>query len=181
VRPAVKEEVQSLGAKFLELGVEGGAGEGGYAREMDEAFYEKQRKLLADAVAQSDVVITTAAVPGKTAPRLLTAAMVRAMRRGSVIVDLAAERGGNCELTKPGKTVEESGVAILGPTNVPSTVPYDASRMFARNLRTFLFHLLDSKPDDEILAGALVARDGEIVHPHVREVLGSPPPPSLPT
>jgi NAD(P) transhydrogenase subunit alpha len=131
-------------------------------------------------VAQSDVVVTTAAVPGKPAPRLLTAAMVRAMRPGSVVVDLGAERGGNCELTKPGKTVEDSGVAILGPTNVPSTVPYDASRMFARNLRTFLFHLLDAKSEDEILRETLVTRDGSVVHPRVREALGSPQPPSLP-
>jgi NAD(P) transhydrogenase subunit alpha len=178
VRPAVKEEVASLGAKFLELGLEGGAGEGGYARAMDEAFYERQRKLLADAVAASDVVITTAAVPGKAAPRLVTAAMARAMGPGSVIVDLAAERGGNCELTKPGKTVEEGGVSILGPLNVPATVPYDASRMFSRNLKAFLFHLLDKEgrlaPDleDEIVRETLVTRGGAVVHPRVRESLG---------
>jgi len=181
VRPAVKQEVESLGAKFLELGLEGGAGEGGYAKVMDEGFYERQRRLLGEAVAQSDVVITTASVPGKPAPRLLTAATVRAMRPGSVIVDLGAERGGNCELTKPGKTVEESGVSILGPTNVPSTVPYDASRMFARNLRNFLFHLLDAKAEDEILRESLVTRDGNVVHARVREALGSPQPPSIST
>jgi NAD(P) transhydrogenase subunit alpha len=178
VRPAVKQEVASLGARFLELELEGAAGEGGYARAMDEAFYEKQRKLLTDAVAGSDVVITTAAVPGKPAPKLVTAAMVRAMRPGSVIVDLAAERGGNCELTKPGKTVEEGGVAILGPANVPATVPYDASRMFSKNLRNFLFHLLDKEGrlapdfDDEIVRGTLVTRGGDVVHPRVREALG---------
>jgi len=169
VRPAVKQEVESLGARFLDLGLGGGGGEGAYARAMDESFYEKQRRLLADAVAQSDVVITTAAVPGKAAPRLLTAAMVRAMRPGSVVVDLGAERGGNCELTKPGKDVVDHGVTILGPTNVPSTVPYDASRMFSKNVRTFLFHLLDAKAEDDILREALVTRGGEVVHARVRE------------
>jgi len=181
IRPAVKEEVESLGGRFLELGLEGGAGEGGYARAMDEGFYERQRRLLAEAVAQSDVVITTASVPGKPAPRLLTADMVRAMRPGSVIVDLAAERGGNCELTKPGKDVVDKGVTILGPANVPATVAYDASRMFARNLRTFLFHLLDSKAEDEILRDTLVTKGGEVVNARVREALGSPQPPSNPT
>ncbi len=169
VRPAVKQEVESLGAKFLDLGLGGGGGEGGYARAMDESFYEKQQRLLSDAVAQSDVVITTAAVPGKPAPRLLTAAMVRAMRPGSVVVDLGAERGGNCELTKPGKDVVDSGVTILGPSNVPSTVPYDASRMFARNLRNFLFHMLDAKAEDDILRETLVTRGGEVVHARVKE------------
>jgi len=180
VRPAVKEEVESLGARFLDLRMEGGAGEGGYAKAMDEGFYERQRRLLAEAVAASDVVITTASVPGKPAPRLLTGAMVRAMRPGSVIVDLGAERGGNCELTKPGKVVEDSGIVVLGPANVPSTVPYDASRMFARNARSFLFHLLDSKGEDEILRETLVTRGGEVVHTRVREALGAPEPPALP-
>lgn len=118
-------------------------------------------------------------MPGKPAPRLLLAATVRAMRPGSVVVDLAAERGGNCELTKPGKDVLDSGVTILGPMNVPATVPFDASRMFAKNLRTFLFHLLDAKAEDDILRDTLVARGGEVVNPRVREALGAPQPPSV--
>ena len=134
VRPAVKEQVESLGAKFVELPLEtaGAEGQGGYAKAQDEAFYTRQRDLMAKVVADSDVVITTAAIPGKPSPVLVTADMVAGMRAGSVIVDLAAERGGNCELTKADETVTSHDVTILGPTNLPSTAPYHASQMYAQ-------------------------------------------------
>jgi NAD(P) transhydrogenase subunit alpha len=131
VRAAVKEEVQSLGAKFVEMELETGEGEGGYAREMDDDFYRKQRELMTRVIAESDVVITTAAVPGKKAPILVTKEMVEGMAPGSVIVDLAAERGGNCELTKVDEVVEAHGVTILGPSNVPSSLPFHASQMYS--------------------------------------------------
>ncbi len=144
VRPAVKEQVQSLGAKFVEMPLETAAAEtkGGYAQQMDEEFYRKQRELMGRVVAESDVVITTAAVPGKKAPLLITAAMVEGMAPGSVMVDLAAERGGNCELTQPGKTIVHNGVTILGPLNLPSEVPYHASQLYAKNISTFLLALV---------------------------------------
>jgi NAD(P) transhydrogenase subunit alpha len=179
VRPAVKEQVQSLGARFVEMGLEAGAAEaaGGYAKAMDEEFYRRQRELMTKVVAESDVVITTAAVPGKKAPTLVTAEMVAGMAPGSVIVDVAAERGGNCELTRPGETVLAHGVTILGPANLPSDVPYHASQMFAKNVTTFLAHLVkeghwnfDQK--DEIVRDTLVAREGQIVHEQIRELLG---------
>jgi NAD(P) transhydrogenase subunit alpha len=179
VRPAVKEQVESLGAKFVELPLETGASEtkGGYAKAMDEEFYRKQRELMAKVASESDVVITTAAVPGKKAPILLTADMVRQMHPGSLIVDLAAERGGNCELTKPGETIVAHGVTITGPLNLASTVPYHASQMYAKNIQTFLLHLIKDgavqlNMDDEITRDTLVTRDGEVVHPQVRELLG---------
>lgn len=179
IRPAVKEEVLSLGAKFveLELQTEEAAQEGGYAKAMGEEFYRRQRELMARVVAESDVVITTAAVPGKEAPVLVTKEMVQSMAPGSVIVDLAAEQGGNCELTGPKETRVEHGVAILGCVNLPATVPYHASQMYAKNITTFLLHLVqDGKialdREDEIISGTLVARDGEVVHPRVREQLG---------
>jgi NAD(P) transhydrogenase subunit alpha len=181
IRPAVKEQVQSLGARFVELELETGAAEdkGGYAKEMGEEFLRKQRELIARVVAESDVVITTAAVPGKKAPILVTADMVARMAPGSVIVDLAAERGGNCELTTPGETLIHDGVTILGPLNVPSDVPYHASQMYAKNISTFLLHLvkdgqLTLDMDDEITRETLVARDGQVVQPRVRELLGMP-------
>jgi len=135
---------QSLGAKFVELGLETEAAraEGGYAREMGEDFYKKQREMMRRVVAESDVVITTAAVPGKRAPVLITEEMVQGMAPGSVIVDVAAERGGNCELTKPGETVTVHGVTIIGAVNLPATVPYHASQMYARNVTTFLLGML---------------------------------------
>lgn len=180
VRPAVKEQVHSLGAKFVELPLEAAQAEsqGGYARQMDEEFYRKQRELMGRVVAEHNVVITTAAVPGKRAPVLVTAEMVAQMVPGSVIVDLAAERGGNCELTQPGKTVVEHGVTILGPTNVPSDVPQDASQMYAKNITTFLLHLVKNGQltlnlDDEITRETLIARDGVVVHSRVRELLSS--------
>jgi H+-translocating NAD(P) transhydrogenase subunit alpha len=179
VRPAVKEQVQSVGGKFVELELETTAAEGagGYARELDEDFYRKQREMMTRVVAANDVVITTAAIPGKKAPVLVTGDMVRGMSLGSVIVDLAAERGGNCELTRPGETVTEHGVTILGPLNLPATVPYHASQMFAKNVATFLLHLvhdgeLTVDRSDEITAGTLVTVDGEVVHPQVREAMG---------
>lgn len=179
VRPAAREQVQSLGAKFVELPLETDDTEdrGGYAKAMDEEFYRRQREMMIRVVADSDVVITTAAVPGKRAPVLITHEMVMSMASGSVIVDLAAERGGNCELTQPDKTIVEQGVTILGPTNLPSTVPYHASQMYARNISTFLLYLikngklqLDLK--DEITFETLVTRDGEVVHPCVCKILG---------
>jgi NAD(P) transhydrogenase subunit alpha len=182
VRPAVKEQIQSLGAKFVELPIEtqGSEGAGGYAKAQDETFYQKQRELMARVVAQSDVVICTAAIPGKKSPVLVTADMVRGMSPGSVIVDLAAERGGNCELTQPDATILEHGVTILGPTNLPATVPFHASQMFAKNMATFLQHLIaDGKPRidvaDEITRDTLLVQGGEVVQPRVREILGLAP------
>jgi NAD(P) transhydrogenase subunit alpha len=180
VRAAVKEQVQSLGAKFIEMGLETDAeAAGGYARAMDEQFYRRQRELMTKVVAESDVVITTAAVPGKKAPTLVTAEMVTAMAPGSVIVDVAAERGGNCALTRPGETVVENGVTILGPTNLPSEVPYHASQMFAKNITTLLAHLVKDGRwhfdlEDEITRETLVTKDGQVVNPKVRELLGLP-------
>jgi NAD(P) transhydrogenase subunit alpha len=179
VRPAVKEQVQSVGAKFVELPLETGQAEdkGGYARAQDEAFYQRQREMMARVVAANDVVITTAVVPGKKAPVLVTAEMVRGMAPGSVIVDLAAERGGNCELTRADEVVVEKGVTILGPTNLPSTVPYHASQMYAKNVTTFLLHLVREgsmtlDPNDEITRDTLIATGGEVVNARVRQALG---------
>jgi NAD(P) transhydrogenase subunit alpha len=181
VRPAVKEQVQSVGAKFVELPLETSQSEdkGGYAKAQDEAFYQRQREMMARVVAANDVVITTAVVPGKKAPVLVTAEMVRGMAPGSVIVDLAAERGGNCELTQPDQVVVERGVTILGPTNLPSTVPYHASQMYAKNITTFLLHLIKEgglriDATDEITRETLVAQGGDVVHPRVRAMLGLP-------
>ncbi|MBD3236311.1 MAG: Re/Si-specific NAD(P)(+) transhydrogenase subunit alpha [Candidatus Eisenbacteria bacterium] len=180
VRPAVKEQVESLGASFVEMDLETerAEGSGGYAKAMGEEFYRRQREMMGEVLESSDVVITTAAVPGKRSPVLLTGEMVARMAPGSVVVDLAAERGGNCELTAPGETREQDGVRILGPANVPSQVPYHASQMYAKNLTTLLQHLVtDGEPvldsDDEITAGILVTRNGEVVHPQVREAMGA--------
>ncbi|MCI0339569.1 MAG: Re/Si-specific NAD(P)(+) transhydrogenase subunit alpha [Planctomycetales bacterium] len=180
VRPAVKEQVESLGGKFLTLGLEsaGAEGAGGYAKAMDEEFYRKQREMMSQAVAGSDVVITTAAVPGKRAPVLLTGEMVRGMRPGSVIVDLAAESGGNCELTRPGETAVAQGVTILGPLNLASTAPYHASQMYARNVTTFLLALVKEGAvkldlEDPIVRDTLLTREGEVVHAQVRGLLGA--------
>src|SRR5262245_46147953 len=181
VRPAVKEQVQSLGARFVELPLETAAAEdkGGYAKAQDEAFYRRQREMMAKSVAASDVVITTAAVPGKKSPVLITADAVAGMAPGSVIVDLAAERGGNCELTKADETIHIHGVTILGPTNLPSTVPYHASQMYAKNMTTFLTHLVKGgavtlDPNDEITRDTLVAKGGDVVNSRVRQALGLP-------
>ena len=183
VRPAVKEQVQSVGAKFVELPLETAQAEdkGGYAKAQDEAFYQRQREMMGRVVAANDVVITTAVVPGKKAPVLVTADMVRGMAPGSVIVDLAAERGGNCELTRADEVVVENGVTILGPTNLPSTVPYHASQMYARNVTTFLLHLVKDgavklDPTDEITRDTLIAQGGEVANARVRQALGLPEP-----
>ncbi len=181
VRPAVKEQIESLGAKFVELPIETGDAQdkGGYAKAMDESFYRRQRETMARAVAGADVVITTAAIPGKKAPVLITADMVTGMRPGSVIVDVAAEQGGNCELTRPGETIVRDGVTVLGPVNMASSVPTHASQMHARNTANFLALVvkqgaLTIDMGDEIVAGTLVSRDGEVVHPRLREALGLP-------
>jgi NAD(P) transhydrogenase subunit alpha len=181
IRPAVKEQVQSLGAKFVELGLETKEAEtaGGYAKAMDEEFYRRQREKMMQVVAENDVVITTAAVPGKKAPILITEEMVKKMRPGSVIVDLAAEGGGNCELTRPGETIEIHGVTIMGPINLPSTIPYHASQMYARNITAFLQNLMsNSNPrlnlEDQIIRDTLLTHQGEVVNPQVRELLGLP-------
>jgi H+-translocating NAD(P) transhydrogenase subunit alpha len=183
VRPAVKEQVQSVGAKFVELPLDTGQAEdkGGYAKAQDESFYQRQREMMARVVAANDVVITTAVVPGRKAPVLVTADMVRGMAPGSVVVDLAAERGGNCELTCADQVVVEQGVTILGPTNLPSTVPYHASQMFAKNITTFLLHLVKDghiliDATDEITRETLIAEKGDVVHPRVREALGQAQP-----
>jgi proton-translocating NAD(P)+ transhydrogenase subunit alpha len=179
VRAAVKEQVQSLGARFVELPLDPGDSEdkGGYAKAQDEAFYKRQREMMLKVVAASDVVITTALIPGKRAPILLTTEMVEAMAPGSVVVDLAAERGGNCELTKPDEVVVHHGVTILGPSNPPALVPYHASQMYSKNITTFLSHLLGKNgaaqpplpinADDEITRETLLTRDGAVVHARV--------------
>jgi NAD(P) transhydrogenase subunit alpha len=182
VRPAVKDQVTSLGAKFVDLGLDtaGAEDKGGYAKEQSEDFLRRQREAMTKVVADSDVVITTAAIPGKRSPILVTADMVKAMAPGSVIVDLGAERGGNCELTQSGKTTVEHGVTIVGPLNLASTAAYHASQMYAKNVATFLEHLLDKEGKlvvntaDEITAGTLLCQGGELVHPRLREILGMP-------
>jgi NAD(P) transhydrogenase subunit alpha len=181
VRPAVREQVESLGAKFVELPLEtrDTQDKGGYAKALDEEFYRKQRELMARVVASSDVVITTAAVPGRKAPVLVTADMLGAMRYGSVLVDLAAEQGGNCEVTKPGETIAYKDVTVCGPVNVASLVPNPASQMYGKNIASFLALLVKDKQlaidaGDEIVRETLVAKDGEIVNARVREALGLP-------
>jgi NAD(P) transhydrogenase subunit alpha len=181
LRPAVKEQVQSLGGRFVELPLEVADAQdaGGYAKAQDESFYQKQRELLGKVVAESDVVITTAVVPGKKSPILVTKEMVVGMAPGSVIVDLAAERGGNCELTRAEETIAVNGVTIIGTINLASTVPYHASQMYAKNLTNFLIHLVkDGKMqmnlEDEITRGTLATQGGEIVNPRLREFFGLP-------
>jgi len=181
LRPAVKEQVQSLGGRFVELPLEVADAQdaGGYAKAQDESFYQRQRELLGKVVAESDVVITTAVVPGKKSPILVTKEMVVGMAPGSVIVDLAAERGGNCELTRAEETIAVNGVTIIGTINLASTVPYHASQMYAKNLTNFLIHLVkDGKMqmnlEDEITRGTLATQGGEIVNPRLREFFGLP-------
>jgi NAD(P) transhydrogenase subunit alpha len=183
VRPAVKEQVQSLGARFVEMALETGDSEdkGGYARAQDESFYRRQREMMLKVVAASDVVITTALIPGRRAPILVTEEMVNGMAPGSVIVDLAAERGGNCELTRPDEVVVHGGVTILGPSNPPALVPNHASQMYSKNIITFLTHLLGkdgaSQPaleldlSDEITRETLLTRGGAVVHARVNDLL----------
>jgi NAD(P) transhydrogenase subunit alpha len=186
LRPAAKEQVQSLGGRFVELPIEAKDAEDarGYARAQDENFYKRQRELLGKVVAESDVVISAAVVPGKKPPILITKEMVASMAPGSVIVDLAGERGGNCELTRGGEIVVEHGVTIIGWFNLASTVPYHASQMYARNVSAFLLHLIkDGKLaldlSDEIIQETLVTRGGEVVQPRVREFFSLPPLPAL--
>jgi NAD(P) transhydrogenase subunit alpha len=174
-RPVVREQVESLGGKFVELSLETKDAEAktGYAREQSEEFYRKQREMMLSHVAGADVVITTALVPGKKAPVLITEEMVRAMRPGSVVVDLAAEQGGNCELTVPGQEVERHGVLIIGPVNLPSTMAYHSSQLYARTVTNYLHHLLKEGRihldlSDELTRGPLVTHQGEIVHEVVK-------------
>jgi NAD(P) transhydrogenase subunit alpha len=181
MRPAAKEQVQSLGGRFVELPIEAKDAQDarGYGRAQDESFYARQRELLGRVVAESDVVITAAVIPGKKSPVLVTKEMVRNMAPGSVIFDLAGERGGNCELTRTGETVVEHGVTIIGAINLASGVPYHASQMYARNVTAFLMHLVkDGKVrldrGDEIIRETLVTEGGEIVNERVREFFGLP-------
>jgi NAD(P) transhydrogenase subunit alpha len=181
VRPAVKEQVQSLGGRFVELPIEAKDAQDarGYATAQDEAFYARQRELLGRVIAESDVVITAAVVPGRKSPVLVTAQMVQGMQPGSVIVDLAAERGGNCELTRAEEKINVNGVNIIGWINLASTVPYHASQMYARNLATFLQLLvkkgqLDLNLQDDIIRETLLTRDGEVMQPRVREFFQLP-------
>ena len=179
VRAAVKEQVQSVGAKFVELPLETGDSQdaGGYARALSADQQRKQSELMARVIADSDVVITTAAVPGQRAPVLIPAAAVQKMGLGSAIVDVAAEHGGNCELTEPGHTVVRHGVTIIGHTNIPTTVPFHASSMYSNNLAKLLALLVTKEGDlkmdtsDEVIAGCLVAHQGSVVHPRVKELL----------
>jgi NAD(P) transhydrogenase subunit alpha len=177
VRPAVREQVESLGARFLEVELpEAGEAGGGYAQELSQDAQRLQQELLAEHIAGSDVVITTALVPGRPAPRLIAADMVAAMRPGSVIVDLAAEAGGNCELTVPGETVVREDVTIVGDRNPAAAMPYDASRLYARNLTELLAVCVHEgrlalAEDDDVIAGCLVCRGGAVVHPAVLERL----------
>ena len=182
MRPAAKEQVQSLGGRFVELPIEAKDAQDarGYATAQGEEFYKKQRELLGGAVAASDVVITAAVIPGKKSPVLVTADMVARMAPGSVIVDLAAERGGNCELTQAGKTVKEHGVTIIGQFNIATNVPYHASQMYAKNLSAFLLNLvkdgkLQINEKDEIHRETLLTQGGEIVNARVREFVGLKP------
>jgi NAD(P) transhydrogenase subunit alpha len=181
LRPVVKEQVQSLGGRFVELGVDAqdAQDERGYARAQNEGFYNRQRELLGEVVAENDVVITTAVIPGKKSPILVTKEMVAGMRPGSVIVDLAAERGGNCELTSAGEKVVKHGVTIVGLINLASTVPFHASQMYARNVMAFLLHLvkdgrLQLNLEDQIVRDTLLTRAGEIVNARLREFYALP-------
>jgi NAD(P) transhydrogenase subunit alpha len=178
VRPAAREEVESLGARFVELPLESDDAQdaSGYAKAQGKEFYRRQQELLERVVASSDVVITTALIPGRRAPLLVTAGMVAGMSPGSVVVDLAAEHGGNCELSRPDQVTVQGGVRILAPTDLPSSVAHHASQMYAKNIVTFLLHLRDGGElrltgDDEIGAETLVCRGGELVHPKVAEAL----------
>jgi len=183
MRPVVKEQVQSLGGRFVELPIEakGAQDARGYGVAQDESFYQRQRELLGNVVAESDVVITAAVIPGKKSPVLVTKDMVERMAPGSVIVDLAAERGGNCELTRAGEIIVEHDVTIIGYINLASYVPYHASQMYARNLTTFLTHLvkagkLELKLDDQITSDTLLTRDGQIVNAMVQKFFNLTPP-----
>ena len=180
VRPAAREQIISVGAKPVELDLDTGEteGAGGYAKEQGEDFLRRQRELMTEVVAQQDIIITTAAIPGAKSPILVTEEMVIAMKPGAVIVDLAAERGGNCDLTEQGKTIVAHDVIIVGPENVPSDLAYHASQMYGKNMQTLLELILDEDGslnldlNDEIVAGTLVAHDGDVPHAHMRKLLG---------
>ncbi|UCE84027.1 MAG: Re/Si-specific NAD(P)(+) transhydrogenase subunit alpha [Deltaproteobacteria bacterium] len=178
IRPAVKEEVESLGAKFvqLELEAEEAQDSGGYATAQSEDFYRRQQELMAERIKNSDVVITTAAVPGKKSPVLISEEVVAGMRTGSVIIDLAAEKGGNCAVTKAGEKIVHQGVIVIGPVNLSAEVPVHASQMYAKNISTFLLHMikegkLDLDMEDEITKGAMVAHGGQLLHEAVLSAL----------
>jgi NAD(P) transhydrogenase subunit alpha len=181
VRPAVKEQVQSLGGRFVELPIEAANAQDarGYATAQDESFYQRQRELLGKVVAENDIVITTAVIPGKKAPVLVTADMVKGMIPGSVILDLAAERGGNCEMTKPGETSMQHGVTMIGRFNIAGTAPYHASQLYARNLTNFLLHIVKEQKlvlnlEDEIVRDTLLTKGGEVANARVREFFSLP-------
>jgi NAD(P) transhydrogenase subunit alpha len=177
VRAAVKEQIESLGAKFVVLDIESAEGQGGYAKAMDESFYKRQRELLAAVLREQDVVISTAAVPGRKAPILITTEMAEAMQPGSVIVDIAAERGGNCELTRAGETVVHHGISIVGPVNLPLRAPYHASQMYATNVVNLLKLMVNKEGvltidlKDEIIRETLVTHGGKVVNPKVGQLL----------
>lgn len=180
VRPAVKEQVESVGAKFIMLNVESQSAEdkGGYAKAMDETFYRRQRELLTEVLREQDVVITTAAVPGRKSPILISTDMVAAMPPGSVVVDIAAERGGNCELTRPGETIVHNGVSILGPVNLPSMVPYHASQMLSANITALIKVIADKNEislnlEDELIRETLVTHSGRVVHSRIADLLAA--------
>lgn len=180
IRPAVKEQVESLGGKFVELELDTGDAEdkGGYAKEMKEEFLAKQRQMMLDVLAENDVAITTAAIPGKKAPLLITEEMVKVMKPGSIIVDIAAERGGNCELTQPGEIIDHNGVTIIGTLNLPSSIPYHASQMYSKNVLTYLRNLVkDGKIEwnfeDEIIKDTVITHQGEVVNERIIEIMNS--------
>ena len=180
VRPEVKEQIESLGGKFLEIEIADARGEGGYARELTAEEKKKQQEMMATQIAESDVVITTAAVPGKKAPVLIPADVARRMHAGSVIIDMAAERGGNCELAKAGETIVENGITIIGPTNIPANLPFHASQMFAKNVQNLLSLIikdgqLTMDMEDEIIVGTLECDGDQIVHKMAREIFGLEP------
>jgi NAD(P) transhydrogenase subunit alpha len=179
VRSAVREQIESLGAKFVVLDIESAEGTGGYARAMDESYYRRQRELLSAVLREQDVVITTAAVPGRKAPILITKAMAEAMQPGSAIVDIAAERGGNCELTQAGETVVHQGVHIVGPVNLASRAPYHASQMYATNVVNLLKLMVNKEGvlkidlNDDIIRETLVTHEGNVLNPRVNELLST--------
>lgn len=176
VRPEVRSQIESLGARFLELDLQAEQGEGGYAKEQSAEFIRRQQELMGDALAEMDLVVTTAAVPGRKAPVLITTPMAEKMRPGSVVVDMAAERGGNCELTQPGQTVDHRGIQILGPMNLPSTMAYHASSVYAKNVASFILNMVKDKAlnidkSDQIVAESLICEDGQVANARVAEAL----------
>lgn len=177
IRPETKTQIESLGARALDLGIDAKQGEGGYAAQQDADFYAKQQAPMEDAVGEFDLVVTTAAVPGRKAPILLTQRMVERMKPGSVVVDMAAEKGGNCELTQPGQTVKHNGVRILGPLNLPSTLAHHASALYAKNVANFVLHIAPKGElvldlEDPIISDTLVTHQGEIVNSRIKEAIG---------